>query len=790
MKNINKQKNNSGITLIALVVTIIVLLILAGLVIYLDLKDGGIFERAQNATLIYDVERVREEIEIVRGSVLIDNLGKMDKDDFFDELIDEGIVISRDDIVDNGNDTYDITTKEGYVFLIIIKDNGDIDIIYIGDKDKLGPRIRGIDIKEKETNKIAIEVRTDYAEDAEYTYLYKKNDQEEYKEEEKGKDITSCKFEGLIQKEIYNIKVIVENKKGKDERVINVLTDEMPTEAITIGDLKWENEKASVVVNVLEEYADKYTIEYKVGADGEWIVIQNGERIGNLVDEDEVYVRLFDGINESIYASVSIDDNINPSVSIKAGTITSNSIQVTVTAADGESGLNGTYKYYLNGELKDTLNTNSYTYSGLADETEYVLKVEVEDKAENKNSADTKQKTIKVPSGTESGAITFTNPTWSGGKASIKVSTNTNYQIEYQKNSTSGSWTKIANGGTISDLVHGNTVYARLTDGVNSGDYASSSIKDTTQPTVTVKVSNLLPNSVTLTATASDGQSGIKNYQFFLGSTSKATQTGNSYNYTGLAEQKSYTLKVIVTDNAGNKKEASTSITTPKSNTAPKISSVAYSTKTTNSLTIKATATDTDAGDKLTYELYTSTSQNSGFTKKATLSNQTPGTAVTLTASRLSQYTYYYYYVKVTDGDETVQSPTQERIRTYCPGNTSHCSGGTRCSGGTTCNPTTEKCWPCSGTGNQSKTCPTCNGSTWVGNKPCTACGGDGMVPITCPSCGGSGSKVTPCPHGKTTSHKVPCSHGNTSSHTIRCSHGKTSAHDYCAHSNNGKQHD
>ena len=42
-------KKERGITLVALVVTIIVLLILAGVAISLTIGQGGIFERTQNA---------------------------------------------------------------------------------------------------------------------------------------------------------------------------------------------------------------------------------------------------------------------------------------------------------------------------------------------------------------------------------------------------------------------------------------------------------------------------------------------------------------------------------------------------------------------------------------------------------------------------------------------------------------------------------------------------------------------------------------------------------------------
>ena len=49
-----------------------------------------------------------------------------------------------------------------------------------------------------------------------------------------------------------------------------------------------------------------------------------------------------------------VTDDIPPEVSIQAGTPTSNSVQITVTATDEQSGLaeEGTYQYYLGNELK------------------------------------------------------------------------------------------------------------------------------------------------------------------------------------------------------------------------------------------------------------------------------------------------------------------------------------------------------------------------------------------------------------------------------------------------------
>ena len=130
-------------------------------------------------------------------------------------------------------------------------------------------------------------------------------------------------------------------------------------------------------------------IQYQVNgiAEGSWQPIANGGTIPNLQHDQTVYARLTDGNNYGDYASVSIIDGTPPIVSnITTGEITENSIAVTVTASDNESGLatSGTYKYYLNGEEKATSESNSYIYTGLTAKTQYTIKVEVYDKALNK----------------------------------------------------------------------------------------------------------------------------------------------------------------------------------------------------------------------------------------------------------------------------------------------------------------------------------------------------------------------------------------------------------------------
>ena len=380
-------------------------------------------------------------------------------------------------------------------------------------------------------------------------------------------------YTGLTQGTRYTLKVIVTDKAGKTtEKTTEITTASISggeQGQITFGSIQWSNNKASVQVST----ETSYTIEYQVNStSGSWTQIENNGTIENLNYNDTVYARLTDGSNVGDYATLVVTDDIPPEVEIQAGTPTSNSVQITVTASDGQSGLadTGTYQYYLGDDLKQTTETNTYNYTGLTQGTRYTLKVVVTDKAGKTTEKSTETTTASIPGGDEGepgeeGAITFGNIQWSSNKASVQVSTETGYTIEYQVNETSGSWTQIANNGTIENLNYNETVYARLTDGSNVGDYATLVVTDDIPPEVEIKAGTPTSNSVQLTVTATDEQSGLADtgtYQYYLGTELKQTTETNTYTFAGLTQGTEYTLKVIVTDRAGKTTEKTTDITT------------------------------------------------------------------------------------------------------------------------------------------------------------------------------------------------------------------------------------
>ena len=66
--NLKKTKSEQGVTLMALVITIIVLLILAGITIQMALDDNGIIKQAKNAKNKYESSREAEQIALGQAS--------------------------------------------------------------------------------------------------------------------------------------------------------------------------------------------------------------------------------------------------------------------------------------------------------------------------------------------------------------------------------------------------------------------------------------------------------------------------------------------------------------------------------------------------------------------------------------------------------------------------------------------------------------------------------------------------------------------------------------------------
>ena len=451
-------------------------------------------------------------------------------------------------------------------------------------------------------------------------------------------------------------------------------------------------------------------------------------------------------------------------------------MEVEVKRAKGEIKLS--YYYKKEGEpdssyqtLKEEVKELTADFTKLEQNTIYNIKIVVKD--ENGIA----QKIINEKTGILTGTVTQKGETiWNSGIATIELETKeTGMTIQYQIGGIEGQWTDYE--GPITGLKYGETVYAVVTDRTNQSAYSTINLLDEINPQqAQIKLSSkntTTAESITATVTHIDNESGVEIincrwvYNTNLNSIgTDASNYPNTFSSNGQTITLStttvgtYYLHILTVDKAGKLTETiSEPITVAIPNSAPTTPMVSFSNKTTNSITVTANATDSN-NDNLTYSLYVSTSQASGFTKAATSAAMSSGSTATLTAPNLNQYTSYYYYVTVTDGKLTSTSSTSSAVRTYCPGT------GLTCPGGTT---QTVKCPYCNGYGSGTR-CSECGGTSWH-NNPTTYC----------PLCGARGTRVSVircsmCRYGDY-QQTLPCSHGLTYSHSY-CSHGYTGQHD------------
>lgn len=114
-------KSKKGITLIALVVTIIVLLILAGISIMMLTGNNGITTRAQSAKVETETSSSKEKIKLAYNAALADGQGKITEELLEKELENE---------FGTRNDKYSlISSKDGKDWVITVYETGTKEII-------------------------------------------------------------------------------------------------------------------------------------------------------------------------------------------------------------------------------------------------------------------------------------------------------------------------------------------------------------------------------------------------------------------------------------------------------------------------------------------------------------------------------------------------------------------------------------------------------------------------------------------------------------------------------------
>ena len=446
------KRNNRGITLVALVVTIIILLILSGITIQ-GITHNGIFSNAKQAEL----ENKRAQIvEYLRLKVIYEQTNNP-----FGSA-EEIITATRDNILENIKDLKEIgkeviveemsTEEDGeivdvYFYVVVDGDVYKVDLNgqnFIGELGKFSPIIKLKSISNT-TNSITVEVTTKRNEGGKLEYYIKSEDEEEYKLIETSTE-EKYTYGGLEQGKKYNVKIIAVAKNNKTAEVIGEQITGKVTE-LTTANAKftyspngWTN--TDVVAKASTDVTG-FTIQTSL--DGQnW----SNTPSQTLSANGPVYARLWDGTNAGgmLTGNVTKIDKTAPTFTVNAtsGGIGSNGAISFSNVVEKESGISG---YYIgqtnpsNANINFTntqnisINNSGIWYMAIKDKAGNISKIQSStyyklnlnaDGATNCNSSATYIKSgtrINLPTGLVKSGYRAT--TWTGGINSININKDT-----------------------------------------------------------------------------------------------------------------------------------------------------------------------------------------------------------------------------------------------------------------------------------------------------------------------------------------------------------------------------
>ena len=390
---------NKGVTLISLVVTIIVLLILAGITIGTIFNDNGIIKKAQEAANATE-EAAKNDQAAINGL-----LNEMDS-------IINGTGGGQIPIIGSINGK--ITWSTGSATLTLTTDVEGVTIQYRKNSesnwtnytsavpsllhgDKVYARgVKGGEtvINEKEfkiqdtiaptvtianasstTNSIsATATATDneagMGSNPQYTFYIKKTAEADSTYTQIGSSTSTSVTKGeLEQNTSYTIKVEVADVAGNKGQATKEITtgkiadagEGLTNGAIIASSPVWSNGTASITLST----SSGLTIQYqKGGISGSWTT---GTNVTGLHHRDTVFARLTDGKNYGGEASITILDTVAPQdagISLSGtSTTTAGSVTAKVTLKDNESGVNVTASKWVYNTNSGNIGTNESSYN-------------------------------------------------------------------------------------------------------------------------------------------------------------------------------------------------------------------------------------------------------------------------------------------------------------------------------------------------------------------------------------------------------------------------------------------
>ena len=112
------NKRNRGITLVALVITIIVLLIMAGVSIALVVGDNGVLSKAKEAKTGSLVAEEKEQVNLAYSSALTKNLGAAVTAENLQTELDESVGSGKTTVTENGDNINVLFNETGHTYVV------------------------------------------------------------------------------------------------------------------------------------------------------------------------------------------------------------------------------------------------------------------------------------------------------------------------------------------------------------------------------------------------------------------------------------------------------------------------------------------------------------------------------------------------------------------------------------------------------------------------------------------------------------------------------------------------
>lgn len=313
-----------------------------------------------------------------------------------------------------------------------------------------------------------------------------------------------------------------------------------------------------------------YTTQYRIGKTGAWeeytgqVNVDNGDTIYARYSSDE-------GVSQTV--SKIVEDTNGPVVTISNLTVDGKEITITVTAVDNEMGMPTppTYNYYIKPHSETYYEsvghntTGVYTFTGLQGNESYDIRVSTTDLAGNQGSTTTNSQTgstVEIPDLVPGSNIYFdldpSGPTKGNVNVTIRVpGIEEPLYIEYSKDGS--NWYKYTSPVEMTD---NGKVYAKVTDGTEESNVVSVDVTNIDRKDPDVNVDVQYPtgsDSITVVVTPNDPSDNNFKYDYYIKENGQGEEeyrkdegADKTHTFEGLEQGKSYDIKVVVTDEAGN----------------------------------------------------------------------------------------------------------------------------------------------------------------------------------------------------------------------------------------------